>query len=156
MISLPRRCVFGGSANPREILVDPTGNRRFWVLPVGEGIEVDLLRIWRDQLWAEAVAHYHNGETWHLDWHDQHLLSQAQEEFEAEDAWTGPVLGFLTSRLFGEPPTTADVIETAVEKPRGQITRTDEMRVARILRAAGYDNPRRWYGSKRERRWVRD
>ena len=43
----PRRGIIVGSTNSDEFLVDETGNRRFWVIPVGvthaEPINVDML-----------------------------------------------------------------------------------------------------------------
>lgn len=57
-----RRCVFGGSTNEKQYLLDPTGNRRFWCVWC---VEFDLpkLRRDRDQLWAEVVAKVRAGET---------------------------------------------------------------------------------------------
>lgn len=51
-----RKCLFFASSNDRRFLSDPTGNRRFWPVHVGE-IDLEGLRKNVDQLWAEAV-HY--------------------------------------------------------------------------------------------------
>lgn len=56
----PRTCVFCGTTNPAQILVDPTGSRRFWVVAV-QGVEDGKLAMNamvrdRDQLWAECMA----------------------------------------------------------------------------------------------------
>lgn len=52
----PRRCVFGATTNDVEILHDPTGSRRFHITPVASEINVALLRKWREQLFAQALA----------------------------------------------------------------------------------------------------
>lgn len=66
-----RGCVFVATANydgTRGLLTDTTGNRRYWPLLLREGkgmTPADALQ-WiesnRDQLWAEALYRYHNGE----------------------------------------------------------------------------------------------
>jgi predicted P-loop ATPase len=64
-IVYPRQCVFAGSTNSTEYLVDTTGNRRFWCVKCGD-IDLDSLKNDRDQLWAEAARLYRAGRLWHL------------------------------------------------------------------------------------------
>jgi predicted P-loop ATPase len=56
-----RHCVFGGTTNEREYLLDGTGNRRFWACAITL-IDATKLREDRDQLWAEAVFRYYSAE----------------------------------------------------------------------------------------------
>lgn len=49
-----RRCVFVGTTNDDQPLIDPDGNRRYWVVACGE-INIRGLAAQRDQIWAEAV-----------------------------------------------------------------------------------------------------
>ena len=49
-----RRCVFVGTTNDDQPLIDPDGNRRYWVVACGE-INIRALSALRDQIWAEAV-----------------------------------------------------------------------------------------------------
>lgn len=51
----PRRAVLIGTTNDDGYLRDPTGNRRFLPVPVGE-IDLAGLRNLREQLWGEAAA----------------------------------------------------------------------------------------------------
>jgi predicted P-loop ATPase len=54
-ITVKRSGVIVGTTNTQDFLHDPSGSRRFWVVPVGP-IQVGLLRQQREQLLAEAVA----------------------------------------------------------------------------------------------------
>lgn len=63
----PRRCVFFGSSNQYEFLKDITGNRRFWPIDIEaqkptKNVYVNLPGE-VDQIWAEAVVKYKNGES---------------------------------------------------------------------------------------------
>ena len=54
-VTEPRRFVLVGTTNSHVYLEDPTGNRRFWPIRVGDILLPELARD-RDQLWAEAVS----------------------------------------------------------------------------------------------------
>lgn len=57
----PRRTSFCGTVNQDDFLIDPTGNRRFWTVPV-RSLDLDLMNqtdaAWLRQLWAQALAMY--------------------------------------------------------------------------------------------------
>jgi hypothetical protein len=68
----PRTCIIVGTTNPKNYLIDETGNRRFWpvvcgVVPTAKIINgvshADLawMKQNRDQLWAEALRLYYSG-----------------------------------------------------------------------------------------------
>ncbi len=65
---LPRRTAFCGSANAKTFLTDPTGSRRFWVIPV-ERVDYQH-KLNMQQLWAQAYSLYQSGESWWLS-HDE-------------------------------------------------------------------------------------
>lgn len=60
-VQRPRRTSFCGTVNPGEYLIDDTGNRRFWTVPVNH---IDLSRLfaitndWKTQLWAQMATEY--------------------------------------------------------------------------------------------------
>jgi predicted P-loop ATPase len=76
-----------GTANDHDMLTDPTGSRRYWVVPCPEMIgftpdtlppirpraDVEWLAAHRDQLLGEAMAAYESGEQWYLT-EDEDLL----------------------------------------------------------------------------------
>lgn len=53
-----RTCVFGGNTNRDEILKDPTGNSRFYMVDVVNPINVPMVRALWPQVLAEAKEHY--------------------------------------------------------------------------------------------------
>lgn len=67
----PRQCVFCGTTNETHFLKGDTGNRRFWVMAADSGLRkhADLkadLAADRDQIWAEAVEYWRQGEKLYL------------------------------------------------------------------------------------------
>jgi hypothetical protein len=59
-----RRCIFAGTTNKSEYLLDVTGARRFWPITVTKIVSTKTLSKLRDQLWAEAVADFNAGKHW--------------------------------------------------------------------------------------------
>ena len=97
--SRPRRAVFLGTTNGDDFLpADPTGNRRFVVLPVGE---VDhrhaahvraYLDANRAQVWAEALARHRGGEPHHLPHALKGEAAAVNEGYRARDEATEAVV----------------------------------------------------------------
>lgn len=75
---LPRRTVFCASVNDHEYLVDPTGNSRFWTIPV-ESInykhDIDM-----QQFWAQIHTYYKAGEIWWLQQDEEQILNTCNED----------------------------------------------------------------------------
>ena len=81
----PRRTLFGATVNPDEFLVDTTGNRRFWMMPVDAADSNHGLDM--QQIWAEAVARAEAGEPhWMPDEHKAGQLALAAK-FETRSEW---------------------------------------------------------------------
>lgn len=78
-VAVPRQCVFIATTNEMRYLRDPTGNRRFWPVRCGS-IDVLALSLYRDDLWAEAVAAYRANEQWHLTRQETELAIGEQRE----------------------------------------------------------------------------
>jgi predicted P-loop ATPase len=95
-----RMFVLCGSVNKLGFLLDETGNRRFWIIPVGDGIEkidINLLAQERDAIWASAVIAYRSGEQWWLTDQEQYLSSENNERFELMDEWQVEVETYIKS-----------------------------------------------------------
>lgn len=92
----PRQCAFFGTTNDTEFLQDATGNRRFWPVEVTAGSGADYLtKAVVDQVWAEAVTAYNQGESWYLSRDLEKKARQQQLEHMEKSAKTGIVEKFL-------------------------------------------------------------
>ena len=153
--AFPRRCVIVGSTNRDSgFLVDDTGNRRFWVIPVAvdSQIPVDELLLERDAIWSAAVHAYRAGEPNHL---TRELSAQVDKENEAylvESPWMNTIRSWLDTYRSVEPITTEKLLSDAIAKPVERQTRADQMQVASILRELGYERHREMKGGSR--RWI--
>lgn len=168
-----RQCVFAGSTNEDEYFDDPTGNRRFWPVLVGEADRAAISRD-RDQLWAEAVHRFQAGEPWHVNTPEFRALCEAeQRERQIDDPWTSIVAQWLEKPTIEEWDAgigatrvrtldiregvlVSDVIRGALKKLPGHITKADQMRVSEALRGCGYERgPLLRLGTGRVRRFVK-
>jgi hypothetical protein len=75
----PRQCIFFATSNSSEILNDSTGARRFWPVRC-EKIDIDAMRAYRTQLWAEAVSAYKAGQPWWFDSADLERAAQVERD----------------------------------------------------------------------------
>jgi predicted P-loop ATPase len=98
----PRQCVFCGTTNEVLFLKGDTGNRRFWVIPVVA--ELRKYRDWseairrdRDQLWAEAVHYYKQGEPLYLSEELEAQAKQRQQDFNDDN--DDPIVAMLDKYL---------------------------------------------------------
>ena len=91
--TLPRQFVLAGTYNPDGvgIFTDTTGNERFWVVAVGDKLDIEGIKRDKEQLWAEAVVAYKAGEKLYLESEIAQLARNAQEERFIEDPWEGAV-----------------------------------------------------------------
>ena len=105
----PRQCVFCGTTNETYFLKGCTGNRRFWVMAADADrrkhtdVKADLTAE-RDQLWAEAVERWKEGETLYLptDLEAEARQKQAEHNDEADDPIKDMLIAYLDMKLPGE------------------------------------------------------
>ena len=79
--SFPRRTVFAATVNEHQFLQDPTGNTRFWTIPVQSldwqhGIDMQ-------QVFAQLLQEIEAGETWWLAENEEGLLEEMNSHHAA-------------------------------------------------------------------------
>jgi len=154
-----RQCVFVGTTNDDEYLLDSTGNRRF--LPVEVGV-IDLagVKVIRDQLWAEAVV------LWNANPTDKSLqmpeslwgdAAEQQEDRRVQDPVEFKVREFLNGL---EPDTDfvtiPELLWGVLHKASSDAEMKDTRRINRAFKTIPeWQGARRGSGSKRIRGYER-
>lgn len=98
-IDQPRQTVFAGTANDSQYLRDETGGRRFWPMRCRGSIDLDGLRVVRDQLFAEARDRYEAGEAWWLQ--EATVIASATEEQDfrrVPDPWQASIAAWVVGK----------------------------------------------------------
>jgi hypothetical protein len=157
----PRQCVFIGTTNRDDYLTDETGARRFWPVRVGE-INIDALIKDRDQLFAEAVQLYRNGEPWYpsREFEAEHIKPQQEARYDT-DIWDETIMRWLNSQtattlsngMETVRATPMDIARLALSLDIGRVGRAETNRIRKILTSHGWhkDGPR---GGDGERYWY--
>jgi Virulence-associated protein E/Bifunctional DNA primase/polymerase, N-terminal len=126
----PRQCVFVGTTNRDTYLRDETGGRRFWPVKCGT-ISIARLAADRDQLFAEAVQLYRDGEPWwpNKDFEREHIKPQQSSRYEA-DVWEESIAGYVANKA---EVTISEVAKTALRMETGRIGTAEQRRIAAAL-----------------------
>lgn len=140
----PRRTVFFASVNESQFLVDDTGNRRWWTLPV---VSVDYDHtIDVQQVWAEVLALYRAGAQWHLTQEEQAMIDASNEGHRVVDPIEEMICARYVAHATSAPPigtewmTATAVLEgCGVQSPR----RGDATRASAVLRRLAGEDPRK-------------
>ena len=145
----PRRGIIVGSTNRAEgFLVDDTGNRRFWVIPVtrnqADPIDTGTLAAERDAIWSAAVHAYRAGEANYLPIELSLQVNRENEAYQVSSPWREPIEAWLRAPAnAGRTITTELLLTEAISKPIERQTRADQMQVGSILREVGWRRVRR-------------
>jgi putative DNA primase/helicase len=133
VVTVPRRCIFVGTSNPRQILTDPTGNRRFWCVDVGT-IDVEAVRRDRDQLWAEAYVLYQDEEPWWPTKEQSAAIDARNIDHTQHDEWQSKVeeMAALNDHL------TINEVLSSMGIDLGKRAQADQNRVAKIFALLGW------------------
>lgn len=92
----PRHCVIWGSTNDKIFLRRMEGNRRFLIVHCEKKVDFDLLTDeYINQVWAEALHYYRQGEKLFLSDAQSATARAARDEFTEEDTMSGIIQNYL-------------------------------------------------------------
>lgn len=156
----PRRLVFWGSTNDDEFLADPTGERRWLPIRVGDRLDVEGIVRDRSQLWAEAAQRFLSAG---VAWQEAERLAQGEHgQYKLSDAWTGSLLGWLSAEgLDGLSPnqkgfSVSEALSGAVGMPLAQQNRSQEMRMSKLLKSLNFTRRQMRVGDARVWRYGKE
>ncbi len=147
-----RHSIIVATVNNVQFLVDSTGNRRYWIIPVlGEAIDLELLKKERDGIWAAAVAAYKAGEPWWLTPEEAKLSENNNSHFKVTDEWESAIANY-TENL--NRVSVTEILEKVFDFEIGKMDRGSQMRVATTLTALGWTKVgMRELAGKRQQCW---
>lgn len=122
-----RQNIFIGTTNNYTWNDDPTGARRFLPIRCGEAIDIEAVTAIRDQLWAEAVWRFHQGETFH----DIPDAAAEQDARFDQDAWEERIDYWLQTKA---KVTVLEVMEDCLGLKSDRQGRSEQTRIGHILR----------------------
>lgn len=151
VVDHPRGFVVCGTTNTRDFLTDDTGSRRFWIVEVKQSIPRAQLLEARDQLWAEAMCAWEDGEEWWLTATEDDEREVDNAGYRAEETWTDIVRDWLV-REYKSELTVALVLEEALGIDSGKQGFHDIRRAKAVL------NELKWFrvqrGVRGGQKWV--
>ena len=148
----PRQVVFAGTDNTAQLFSDPTGASRYWPITVG-AIEHDALTRDRDQLWAEAVYRFDQGERWHLDHAESVAMAEITTEYQEIDPWSWAVRAWWSDPERRSSTFAIGEILAGIGLVLRDQTPAAAHRMAGVLRALGAVNVRKNAGNQKVTVW---
>lgn len=137
----PRTCIFAGTTNDNHYLTDPTGGRRFMPIEISK-IDLEYVKKFRDQFFAEAVHLYQAGDSWHE--FPAEAAKAQQESRRQHDEWES----IIASNIQGKPEATLkEIALQALGIDAVHLDMHVQKRIGRILTALNwYQKPARRNG----------
>lgn len=144
-MTFPRQCVFFGTSNDSDWQRDATGGRRFMPISVAD-VDIEAVVAVRDQLWAEALHRYEQGESWH---ELPDLARDYQDERYLEDVWAESIYKWLQGKREDScyasgvaarirSTTVSEILRRALDMDTKKQSRQDQMRVGQLMTRMGW------------------
>lgn len=146
--------LIGTVNNDAGFLNDPTGSRRFMAVTLS-ALDWDYTKLDPNQLWAEAVAAYRNGEPWRLEEAEKDVQRVTNKRYEMDDPIEEAILKYCTITHDPADDTLgADLFELVQARRRGMTARALQMAIATATKQLGIESERRYIGGVQQRCYV--
>jgi len=131
-----RKCIFAATSETDDYLPEMRGIRRYWPLRC-KGIDLEVLRGQREQIFAEALRAYKDGEAFYKMPVDD--TSAEQRARNSEDPWTEDVLMYCQQReRAGHPVHPVKILTDAIAVEKKDLNQSNKLRISNILKAHGW------------------
>lgn len=152
----PRQCVIVGTINPEgnnQYLRDTTGNRRFFPIECHGKIDIDWLKKYRDQIFAEGMQTYKE-EALYITGEEAKIIAiQYQEIREQSEAWQDVVFDYLKNNPQLEYITPTDLLLKAIKIPVEKLNIGFLGQIGRIMKRTDWERIN--YGSFHKIYYIR-
>jgi hypothetical protein len=152
----PRRSTVFGTTNHTEFLNDHTGDRRFWVVPVGT-CNPAWIRDNRDSIWATVLTWMDWGLTNWLPQGHELVIKAAERAREARicEPWEYLLRDAIEKQVDPEAGVPLDyLLHNVLNLEAKEVTRDVQMRVTRCLTGEGFvTHGGKWAWEQRKRRY---
>jgi hypothetical protein len=145
---VPRQCVFAGTTNSDEWNSDDTGARRFWPIRCGR-INLEWLSEHREQLFAEALQLYREGQDW---WTVPAAEAEIQRAARRRgDLWEEMIANYC----LGRSVVTLSMVADAIGVRASEASTQDYVRIASLVKNLGFRKTQKREGDRIVKSWVR-
>jgi putative DNA primase/helicase len=144
----PRQFILAATHNPFDgWLTDPTGARRFWPVTVGNKIDNDELSKDVEQLWAEAVHLFNEGERLYLTDELEDMADAVRSTRQVVHPWEN----LIDSKFsVNNEISTEDIYLSLKIEPRDQTLKSSRI-IGECMRNLGFN-----YKKGRNPKWIRN
>ena len=152
----PRQSIFVATTNQYEHHDDETGYRRFLPISLTDNIKIDELKEVIPQLYAEAYTYYlkdHFDRLYIDDSESIEVAYQEQMNCMFDDPWMPEIEEFLLVR---DKTTIIEIMERILNfHDKKDQSKTNQMRISKILRLLGYAKKTSWENGKTVKVWEK-
>lgn len=148
--SLLRLASFSATANPMDLLTDPTGNRRYLCVQLNGPIDISR-PIDYPQLYAQALAAIRSGERYWLNTEEEVQLNESNDDFRQlplEIQYLFSYFRIPEQDEEGELFSAVELLDHISSRSRRKFSNTSSLHFARMLNASGVKRVHTRFGNQ--------
>ena len=142
--SVPRRSVFAGTSNKRELLKAEGGDRRFWVVEIIKRIDVEALKRDRDRIWAGAVLAYRNGDEPVLTLEEEKEVTERNKTWSVSLLYEDTLVDWLASGGHNAFTVEHALLASGCISADTELKKPERNEAVKVLNRCGYHRGKAW------------